>query len=119
MGICCSCSSLRGRKPRSQEREPLLPKYAPQIPPQSQFDKAADILAAISTGKYPSQDQINNALRIILNSDILKTTNTSIDGPLSKQGQQVLSDIRNLLQHLVALGIEKNSECTTECPMTS
>lgn len=106
MGICCS--AFRKRRPRSDEREPLLPKYTPEIPPQSQFDKAADILAALSTGKYPSQDQINRALRLLLGSDILKTGNAALNGPLSHHGQKVLDDVRTILQALIALGMEKN-----------
>jgi hypothetical protein len=107
MGICCS--AFRKRRPRGDEREPLLPKYTPEIPPQSQFDKAADILAALSTGKYPSQDQINRALGLLLSSDVLKS-NTALSGTPSQQGQKLLSDIRGILQALIALGIEKNGE---------
>lgn len=108
MGVCCS--AFRKRRPRDSEREPLLPKYAPEIPPQSQFDKAADILAALSTGKYPSQQQINRALGLLLSSDVLKTGNAALSGPLSQHGQKVLDDICNVLQTLIVLGVEKNGQ---------
>jgi Family of unknown function (DUF5923) len=108
MGICCS--AFRKRRPRGDEREPLLPKYTPEIPSQSQFDSAADILAALSTGKYPSQDQINRALRLLLSSDVLKSGNTVLSGALSQHGQKVLDDIRSIIQALITLGMEKNGE---------
>jgi hypothetical protein len=85
------------------------------VPSQSQFDKAADVLAAISAGKYPSQEQINNASRVLLSSDILKTTHAGFEGPLSKQGRQVLEDARALLQCLIVLGTEKNSKHAVKC----
>jgi len=109
MGICCSV--FRKRRPRGDEREPLLPKYTPEIPSQSQFDKLADILAAFSTGKYPTQDQINRALRLLLSSDVLKSGNTVLsNGSLSHHGQKLQSDIRGIVQALITLGIEKNGE---------
>lgn len=108
MGICCS--ACRKRRPRGDEREPLLPKYAPEIPPQSQFDKAADILAALSTGKYPSQDQINRAIRLLLSSDVFNTGNVAHSGALSKQGARVLDDVRHVLQLLAVIGTEKNGD---------
>jgi hypothetical protein len=106
MGICCS--AFRKRRPRGEEREPLLPKYAPEIPPQSQFDKAADIIAALSAGKYPSQEQINRALRLLLNSDVFKTGNLVVNTSLSLHGKKVLDDVRDILHALISLGVEKN-----------
>lgn len=106
MGVCCSCLN-RKRGPRG-EREPLLPKYAPKVPPQSQFDKVADILAALSAGKYPSQDQVDNVLRILINSDALKTENAAVNGPLSTSGHKVLNDVRGILHALIKLGMQKN-----------
>jgi len=108
MGICYS--GFRKRRPRGDEREPLLPRHTPEIPPQSQFDKAADILAALSAGKYPSQDQINRAFRLLLSSDILKSGRNVPSGPLSQHGQKVLDDIRTILQALISLGMEKNGK---------
>jgi len=108
MGTCYSCLTRKRSPQRDEEREPLLPKYAPVVPPQSQFDKVADILAALSTGKYPSQNQVNNVLRILLNSDALKTENSAINGPLSASGHQVLNDIRSIIHALIKLGMQKN-----------
>ena len=106
MGSCCS--SLRKRRPRGEEREPLLPKYAPEVPPQSQFDKLAQLIAAFQAGKYPSQDQINKALRTLLASDLLKEANIQASGPLSAHGRRIMGDVRSFVQVLLTLGMEKN-----------
>ncbi|KAG8760217.1 hypothetical protein FRC14_003648 [Serendipita sp. 396] len=108
MGTCCSTS--RKRSPRGDEREPLLPKYASDVPSQSQFDKVAEILVALKAGKYPSQEQIDRALRIFLNSDVLKTGNSALSGPLSAHGRQLIDDVRHILEALVAFGMEKNGD---------
>jgi hypothetical protein len=120
MGVCYSCLTRKRSPQRDEEREPLLPRYAPLVPPQSQFDKVADILAALSTGKYPSQDQVNNVLRVLINSDALKTENAAINGPLSTSGRRVLNDIRNILHALIKLGMQKNgTRCLTRLVDTS
>jgi len=104
MGVCCSC--CRKRKPRSDEREPLLPKYAPKAPPQTQFDKVADIIAAASTGKLPSQAQINDALQLLLRSEFLEAP--IVQGPLSARGRQILDDLREIVEAIQVLGLQKN-----------
>lgn len=108
MGGCYSC--CRRRKPRDPEREPLLPKYAPEVPPQSQFDKLADLAAALSAGKYPSQDQINGGIQVLLRSEILKTGSLAAHGPLSARGRLLIDDVRGILDALLVLGSEKNSQ---------
>jgi len=109
MGTCYSCLTRKRSPQRDEEREPLLPKYAPVVPPPvPSSTKVADILAALSTGKYPSQNQVNNVLRILLNSDALKTENSAINGPLSASGHQVLNDIRSIIHALIKLGMQKN-----------
>ncbi|CAG7851697.1 SubName: Full=Uncharacterized protein {ECO:0000313/EMBL:CCA68732.1} [Serendipita indica DSM 11827] len=108
MGSCCS--SLRKRGPRGGEREPLLPQYAPEVPPQSQFDKFAQIIGAIQAGKYPSQEQINKALRMLLASDLLKATSIQANGPLSAHGRRIIEDTRSLVQALLTAGMEKNDD---------
>lgn len=107
MGACCSyCSS--NRRPRNDEREPLLPRYAPKAPPQTQFDKVADIIAAVSTGKLPSQAQINGALQLLLRSEFLRTQAPVAEGPLSARGRQILDDFRETVGAIQVLGAQKN-----------
>lgn len=86
----------------------MLPKYG--LPPQDQFNKVAEILGALGAGKYPSQEQLNTFLRLLINSDMLKVDNIAVNGPLSQSGLTVLSDVRRILQALIRLGLEKNSE---------
>ena len=106
MGVCCSfCRNL---KPRNEEREPLLPKYAPKAPPQTQFDKVADIIAAASTGKLPSQAQINHALQLLVRSDFLRTEAPVAQGPLSARGRQIVDDLKETVQAMQVLCAQKN-----------
>ncbi|KAG8834792.1 hypothetical protein FRC17_007109 [Serendipita sp. 399] len=108
MGSCCSTS--RKRRARGDEREPLLPKYVSDVPPQSQFDKVADILAALSTGKYPSQQQIDRSLRLMLNSDFLKAGQANLSSALSIHGRRLIDDLRRIIEALIVLGTEKNGD---------
>lgn len=112
MGFCLSCCRRRS-KDRS-EREPLLPKHDDILPPpHNNFDKFADVLAAISAGKLPSQDQLNHALQQLLRSDLLdsRTTAHAIGyGPLSESGRKVVEDVREVVQAALEVGVQKNGE---------
>src|ERR1700679_2407740 len=101
MGVCCSCR--RTRQPSNDEREPLLPKYAPKVPAQTQFDKVADIIAAASTGRLPSQAQINHALQLLLLSDFLRAEAPVTPGPLSARGRQIVDDLREIVEAIQVL----------------
>lgn len=113
MGLCFSCCR-RQRKDRG-EREPLLPKHNGDVlpPPQTQFDKLADLLAALSAGKLPSQSQIDHALQSLLKSDILDAraaANAIGYGPLSESGRRVVEDVREVMQAALEVGVRKNGE---------
>jgi hypothetical protein len=113
MGFCWSC--CRRRPKDAGEREPLLPKHNksdPVLPPpQNQLDKLADVLAALSAGKWPSQKQLDRALRALLDSDLLDphAAADSIGyGQLSQSGKKVVEDVRELVHAALELGATKN-----------
>lgn len=107
MGSCFSC--CRRRKPATGEREPLLPKATDYVPPKADWDKVADALGALSAGKMPTQQQIDTALGLLLGSDILKVGATS-SGALSAHGKMLVLDVREIVQALARIGMEKNGE---------
>ncbi|TFK46962.1 hypothetical protein OE88DRAFT_1739005 [Heliocybe sulcata] len=110
MGICSSCC----RRRKDPEREPLLPTDSSDDalpPPQSSFEKLADVLAAINAGKLPSQAQIDKALKSALASDALQP-NVVLRGygPLSESGRRVIEDARDLISAVLRAGVEKNAD---------
>lgn len=113
MGLCSSCCGRRAKD--RGEREPLLPKHNDVLPPpQNNFEKFADVLAAIAAGKLPSQDQLNHALQSLLRSDLLdpRATAQAIGyGPLSESGRKVVEDVRELCQAALEVGLQKNGTC--------
>ena len=110
------------------EREPLLPKHAAHhnsrrlgrggggggsggLVERGIVDKIVDILVAFNAGKLPSQAQLSRFLQILLSSELLKhdgSKKTTSVGPMSKDGQKVLNDVRNLVQSMLQFGLEKN-----------
>lgn len=106
MGGCCSCR--RNRRPLNDEREPLLPKYAPKVAAQTQFDRVTDLIAAASAGKLPSQAQINGALQLLLRSEFLRTEAPAAQRLLSARGRQLLDDLRETVEAIQVLGVQKN-----------
>lgn len=106
-------STCRRRKD-SAEREPLLPKHRVEnasdayTPSHAHLTKAVDIIAALRAGKLPSQEQLNGILRTVLQQTALESG--SANGPLSEHGRQVVSDLRNLVDAFLALGLEKNGK---------
>lgn len=112
MGFCFSCCR---RRPKDRgEREPLLPKSTDDVlpPPQSHLDKVADVLAAISAGKLPTQSQLNHALQALLMSDLLDARAAAhVIGykPLSTAGQKVVEDAREVVEAALELGMQRNS----------
>ena len=106
------------------EREPLLPKHAAHhnLRPNNcssgpeergTVDKIVDILVAFNAGKLPSQAQLSRFLQILLSSELLRhdgsaSKKTTSVGPMSKNGQKVLNDVRNLVQSMLQFGLEKN-----------
>lgn len=124
MGLFFSCCR---RHKDSKDREPLLPKDRVNaaaneyLPSQTQLEKLTDVVAALKTGKLPSQDQLNRAIQSLLRS----TSPNQSYGTLSEQGKQVVSDLRTLLETLLQLGLEKNGDftccrtCITRCLISS
>ncbi|QRV76702.1 hypothetical protein RhiJN_04717 [Ceratobasidium sp. AG-Ba] len=107
MGSCSSCCGRR--KPATGEREPLLPKTTEYVPPKPAWDKAADALGALSAGKMPTQRQVDAALNALLNSNMLKVGATST-GALSARGKQMVLDVREIVQAVARIGMEKNAD---------
>ncbi|KAF5351172.1 hypothetical protein D9756_008342 [Leucocoprinus leucothites] len=126
MDACLSCFSS---KRRDEDREPLLPKHQRhqrqvsqpnEPPPDEPLSKLVDVLAALSAGKLPSQTQINDFLRRILRSNILRDSQdtqsrTTPDilrgnGPLSKRGRKVIQDVSHVIEALLQFGMEKNDD---------
>ena len=76
------------------------------------MDRVADIIAAASAGKFPSQAQINQALQLLLRSEFLRTEAPMVPGPLSARGRQIVEDLRELVEAVQVLGIQKNGAIT-------
>lgn len=76
------------------------------------FYKLAEFLDAIQKGKLPSQDQLNIILRTILKSSLLRDDSHVVPryGSLSQSGERVLEDVREMVEALLQIGMEKNGE---------
>ncbi|KAG8962521.1 hypothetical protein FRC03_004159 [Tulasnella sp. 419] len=74
------------------------------------MNKIADLLAALSSGKFPSQEQLNQLIRRILSSGVLEQSNEQGRGILSQRGGIILNDVAQLLQALLEAGAEKNPD---------
>lgn len=115
--VISTCCGLREKKARTGEREPLLPQHRDRdetvdavVPDQQSLNKIADLIAAVGNGKLPSQDQLNNLIRRILQSQIFKEINKDKHDTLSRRGQVVLKDLEEVLRAFMDLGMEKNGE---------
>ncbi|KAJ7128106.1 hypothetical protein C8R46DRAFT_972805 [Mycena filopes] len=108
MGGFWSCC----RRDKSPEKTPLLPKSRPsEQPPYSVFDRLADIAGAVNSGKIPSQDQVSRLLQHALRSEFLQDPGNSLPshgGPLSQQGVTLVFEIRELVDSVLRIGLEKN-----------
>lgn len=104
MGFSFSCC----RRQKSDEREPLLPKDRFDGQPPRYNELFADIAAAINTGKLPSQEQIDHASRIALNSDVLNVGESSGPGTLSDNWRKIVTDVREIIESSVEIGLQKN-----------
>ncbi|KAJ1311508.1 hypothetical protein OPQ81_009994 [Rhizoctonia solani] len=109
MGGCSSCCGRRDGRPAQDEREPLLPKATDYVPPKSAWDKSADALGALAAGKMPTQRQLDALLNALLSSDLLKVGNTA-SGTLSEHGRALVLDVREIVQAVARIGIEKNGK---------
>ncbi|KAJ6571811.1 hypothetical protein B0H19DRAFT_1131376 [Mycena capillaripes] len=108
MGGFCSCC----RRRKSPEREPLIPKTRPtEQLPHSIFEKLADIVGAVNSGKIPSQDQISGLLQHALRSEFLRDPGNALPthgGPLSQRGITLILSLRELVDAVLRIGLEKN-----------
>lgn len=114
--LLCTCSTFMNlfcccRRRRSPENDPLLPKHgvrsALHRPSQSQLNKITEVFGALQAGKYPSQTQLNDALRALLSSELLAHSDRS---RLSETSKELLLDIRGFIQVLIQIGMEKNGQ---------
>lgn len=110
MGFCLSC--CRRKKPVTDtERQPLLRSASSNIrQARTPLEHVADIIAAIHSGKLPSQDQLNGSLRKLLGSSILQNDKKLGDPALNAEGKKVIQDVREALTILLQLGTEKNGK---------
>ncbi|KAJ6486848.1 hypothetical protein C8R45DRAFT_996226 [Mycena sanguinolenta] len=110
MGGFWSCC----RREKSSEKAPLLPKSRPiDHPTNSVFDKLADIVGALNSQKLPSQEQLSSFLQHALRSELLRNpTNTlpTRGGPLSQRGVALMFELRELVDSLLRIGLEKNHD---------
>ncbi|KAJ7437385.1 hypothetical protein B0H11DRAFT_2107808, partial [Mycena galericulata] len=108
MGGFWSCC----RRDKSPERDPLIPKSrATEQPSHSSFEKLGDIIGAINSGKFPSQDQISALLQQSLRSELLRDPEHTLPthgGALSQRGVILLLETRQLVDSVLRIGLEKN-----------
>ncbi|KAJ7190934.1 hypothetical protein GGX14DRAFT_546769 [Mycena pura] len=108
MGGFWSCC----KRQKSPESAPLLGAPASvEDPPYSIFEKLGDCIGAFNSGKLPSQDQISALLQHVLRSEFLCDSTNAISqhgGTLSRQGATVVFAIRELVDALLRIGLEKN-----------
>lgn len=105
MGFCFSCC----RRQELEEFEPLLSSQSDSLPPPtSHVQKAVDVLAALKAKKFPSQDQLNAFLQVLLRSEVLNIHGISGYGPVSDDACKVILDVRECIAALLLIGMEKN-----------
>ena len=77
------------------------------VPPSSDFtswiEKGTGIVAAVRTGKMPSQGQLDGLFKAVLKSDLLTG-----GVELSAEGGDVVKKVREVLDSGLAFGLEKN-----------
>lgn len=103
MGHLFSC---RRRARHSSERDPILARDTSTA--FFHLSIIAEALGALNAGKYPSQDQINQALRRLLRSELLKPDDLASRTKPSASGARLLSTFREALQVAMEIGLEKN-----------
>ncbi|KAJ7131712.1 hypothetical protein C8R43DRAFT_1239737 [Mycena crocata] len=109
MGGFWSCC----RRDKSPEKAPLLPKprTVAEHPPHSVFEKIADIAGAVNSGKIPSQDQVSGLLQHALRSELLRDPGHALPthgGALSGRSIHLMQEIRELIDSVLRVGLEKN-----------
>ncbi|KAK0443978.1 uncharacterized protein EV420DRAFT_1768488 [Desarmillaria tabescens] len=120
MGLCLSSCCRRRRRHRNgssrryqySEESPLLGgslggAQSTTTSTLNVVNKFVEIVAALKTGKYPSQDQMDSLLRWFLQSDILRESRYT---RTSRQGQRIIHDVRQLCTVLLVFSVEKNGD---------
>jgi len=105
MGGCLSCWGKR-KKDVNGERQPLLASKEETI--SSGLQKVSECLGALSAGKIPSEAQLETMLRSTINSGILADDDLGGYGPLSQRGQRALQDLKEVIEAVLHIGMEKN-----------
>lgn len=113
MGSCISCCGVRKKK--NAEKEPLLPRHRVDSirPSHNHIQKVAEIYAALSSGKLPTQDQLNSAIQTLQVYLADAQTKGGGYGPLSARGREFLQDFSELGQASLQFGLEKNCKIYT------
>ncbi|KAI0349926.1 hypothetical protein OH77DRAFT_1157819 [Trametes cingulata] len=74
------------------------------------MDKSSSVVAALNAGKFPSQQQISQAIDHLLAAPILNNEPSAGAGELSAQGKEIQNGVRNLLNAYKQLGENKNAD---------
>ena len=107
MDFLCSCCGL-GRKKRSEDTEPLLPRYEDDTARQRALHQklhSYQMLRALSKGYMPSNEQTIVNLRTLLSSDLLNGNNKD----LSESGRLLIRNCRGWLKLFIELLRNKNN----------
>jgi type VI protein secretion system component VasF len=105
MSSCCGF----GRKPKSADTEPLLPRYEDDTALQRRLHQKLhtyQMIRALSKGYMPSTEQTIINLRTLLASDVLNPSNKD----LSQSGRRLVRNCRDWLKQFIDLLQHKNSE---------
>lgn len=122
MGLCLSSCRRRRRRRHSNDSSRPRYQYSEESPLLGDsvddslstdaivnmpvnLNKAVEVVAALKSGKYPSQDQVDSLLHWFLQSDILRESRYT---RISEQGQQIIHDVHRLCSVLLVFGVEKN-----------
>ena len=104
MSTCCGF----GRKSKSADTEPLLPRYEDETARQRRLHQKLhtyQMIRALSKGYMPSTEQTIINLRTLLASDVLNANNKD----LSQSGRRLVRNCREVLKQFIELLLHKNS----------
>lgn len=97
------------RKPRAEDREPLLPQYRDDTVLQREVHQklhSYQMIRALGKGFMPSNEQVIINLRTLLAADVLNPDNPD----LSDSGRQLTRHAKQWLYQFIELLHHKNSE---------
>jgi hypothetical protein len=82
------------------------------LPSRDTRHSLAAAIAAHRAGKLPSQSQLSRLIDLAIGSDVLKPGGGagSRTARLGEEGQQVLSDVKDVLERVKRWGEEKNGD---------